>query len=64
MNILDTFKSLFLNTFGGRRYIDAMDSENQPRSGKFRTESGALEAYRERLTPKVWKQNKEGYQII
>ena len=63
MNILNTFKSLFLNTFGGRRYIDVLDSENQSRSGKIRTGSGsrALEAYRGH---QKYENKKEGYQII
>ena len=38
------FKSLLfcLHTFGVRRTIDVLDSENQPGSGKTRTRSGAL----------------------
>ena len=44
MNILDNIKSLLFcfHTFGVRRTIDVLDSENQPGSGKIRTGSGAL----------------------
>ena len=45
-NILDNFKSLLFcfHTFGVRRTIDVLDSENQPGSGsvQIRTGSGAL----------------------
>ena len=36
-NILDSIKSLFFcfHTFGVRRTIDVLDSENQPRSGSW-----------------------------
>ena len=44
MNILDNIKSLLFcfHTFGVRRTIDVLDSENQPGSGsaKIRTGSG------------------------
>ena len=45
MNILDDIKSplLCFHTYGVRRTIYVLDSENQPGSGKIRTESGALE---------------------
>ena len=48
--ILEDFKRLLFcfHTFDVRRTIDVLDSENQPGSG-----SGALGAYRGRLTPKV-----------
>ena len=41
-NILDNFKSLLfcLHTFGVRRNIDVLDSENQPGSVQIRTGSG------------------------
>ena len=61
MNILDNIKSLLFcfHTFGVRRTIDVLDSENQPGSGKIRTGSGALG-----LTGDVWhqkyKNKKEG----
>ena len=43
LNILDNFNGLFyLNTFGARRSIDVLDSENQSGSDKIRAESGAL----------------------
>ena len=43
MNFLDNFKSLYfcLNTFGLRRSIDALDSDNQPGSGKIQSRSGS-----------------------
>ena len=43
MNILDNIESLLFcfHTFGVRRTIDVLDSENQPGSGKIRTGSGA-----------------------
>ena len=45
MNILDNFESLLFcfHTFGVRRTIDVLDSENQPGSGsvKIRIGSGA-----------------------
>ena len=39
MNILDNFKSILFcfHTFGVRRTIDVLDSENQPGSGKMLT---------------------------
>ena len=60
MNILDNIKSLlfYFHTFGVRRTIYVLDSENQPGSGKIRTGSGALG-----LTGDVWHQkykNKKG----
>ena len=44
MNILDNITILLfcLHTFGVRRTIDELDSENQPGSGQIRTGSGAL----------------------
>ena len=42
MNILDNFESLLFYTFGVRRTIDVLDSENQPGSGKNWSGSGAL----------------------
>ena len=53
MNMLDNIKSLFFcfHTFGGRRTIYVLDSENQPGSGKIGTGSGALG-----LTGDVWHQ--------
>ena len=44
MNILDNIKSLLfcVHTFGVRRTIDVLDSENQSGFGKIRTGSGAL----------------------
>ena len=49
-----------MHTFGVRRIIAVLDSENQPRSGKIRTASGALV-----LTEDVWHQKyankKEGF---
>ena len=62
MNILDNFKSLFFcfHTFGVRRTIDVLDSENQPGSGNIQTGSEALG-----LTGDVYHQkyekNKEGF---
>ena len=59
MNILDNRKGLLFcyHTFGVRRIIDVLDSENQPGSGsgKIRTGSGAigLTICRGRLTPKA-----------
>ena len=44
MNILDNFKIILFcyHTFGVRRTIDVLDSENQPRSGNIQTGSEAL----------------------
>ena len=59
-NILDIKSLLFcFHTFGVRRTIDVLDSENQPESGSGKIRTGpALYGYRGRLTPKVLKQKR------
>ena len=56
MNILDNIKIILFcfHTFGVRRTIDVLDSENQPGSVQIRTGSGALG-----LTGDVWHQKYE-----
>ena len=64
MDVSDDFKSLLscFHTFGVRRTIDVLDSENQHGSGQIRTRSGALgltgdvwhQKYKTKKSPLVW----------
>ena len=63
MNILDNFKLLLFcfPIFGDSCFIDAIDPENQPGSGKIRTESGSRALG---LTEDVWHKKYENKKEI
>ena len=65
MNILDKFKCILFcfHIFVARRSIDILDPENQPRTGKITTRSGAL-GLAEDFWHQKYENEKKAFKII